>query len=135
MSDYSIIGLCTIISSAITSIGAIYKLSEYLKSKLNIKKANIRANIFKSGNSWTLRISNFSNCDIDANNIIVSFKNNKGFYTVWNCKNDVIPVLKKQEYYDIPFTLFIGAPATLSIHIKWKQGKKKFSYKQNIQFE
>ena len=74
MSDYSVIDLCTIISIAITCIGAIYKLSEYLKYKLNIKKVNIRVNFFKSGNSWTLRISNFSNCDNDAKNIIVSFK-------------------------------------------------------------
>lgn len=34
MSDYSVIDLCTIISIAITCIGAIYKLSEYLKYKL-----------------------------------------------------------------------------------------------------
>ena len=133
--EFSVADWCAIIGTAIVILGGIWKSFNFFCKQLNLKPATIRANFFKSSKSWTLRIYNSSNSNIDAKNIIVSFQKNEKFYTSWDCEKDVIPLLKKQGHYDIPFTLYYGAPDTLHIKLTWKQGVKKFSTNDIIQLK
>lgn len=133
--ELSVADWCAVIGTSIVLLGGIWKSFNFLYKKLNMKPATIRANFFKSSKSWTLRIYNSSNSDIDAKNIIVRFQKTEKFYTSWDCKKDVIPLLKKQGHYDIPFILYYGAPDTLHIKLIWKQGIMKFSTTDIIQLK
>ena len=133
--ELSVTDWCIIIGTSIALLSLIWDSFNFLYKKLNMKPATIRANFFKSSKLWTLRIYNSSNSDIDAKNIIVRFQKIEKFYTSWDCKKDVIPLLKKQGHYDIPFILYYGAPDTLHIKLIWKQGIMKFSTTAIIQLK
>ena len=69
--ELSVADWCAIIGTSIVLLGGIWKSFNFLYKKLNMKPATIRANFFKSSKSWTLRIYNSSNSDIDAISILL----------------------------------------------------------------
>lgn len=136
ITNLSIQDICTIIVTIITVVGAIWGLVKsvhFLIKKVKVKQAAIRANFFKSGSSWRLRIYNASESDIEAVNVKILIPESEGVYAHWDCDKDICPSLKRHARFDIHMTLCTSAPNFIPITIEWKQGKKVFSTIENVQ--
>ena len=108
------------------------KLLLWIKHKSNPQAANIRANFFKQGKGWRIRIYNASDNDIHAENIQVIIPETKGVYSHWD-ETKTFPCLKKHGSFDIHVLLCTSAPDFMSITIKWVQDKKEFNVTETVQ--
>lgn len=136
ITNLSVQDWCAIIGTIITVGGVIvgiFKVINYLYNKYRIIPANIRANFFKQGQSWRLRIYNASETEIEAKNIKVSIPDTEGVHINWDCKKDICPTLKRHSRLDIRVLLCTSAPEFIPITICWEQGKKTFSTTEDIQ--
>lgn len=124
--------ITTIIAVGSVFIGLI-KLINFIYRKFKIYPANIRANFFKQGKSWIIRIYNASEQEIEAKNIRVSIPDTDGVYINWDCEKDICPTLKRHAKLDIRVLLCTSAPDFIPVSISWEQGKKSFSAKEDIQ--
>lgn len=110
----------------------IRKLFLQLKRKYNPQAATIRANFFKQGKGWRIRIYNASDNDIHAENIQVIIPETEGVYAHWD-ESKTFPSLKKHGSFDINVLLCTSAPDFMPITIKWVQDKKEFSVTETVQ--
>ena len=92
----------------------------------------MRANFFKQGKGWRIRIYNGSDIDINAENIYVLIPETEGLYARWDDSKS-FPCLKKHGSFDINVLLCTSAPDFMPITIKWVQGKKEFSVSETLQ--
>jgi len=104
----------------------------WLKRKYKPQAANIRANFFKQGKGWRIRVYNASETDIHAENVQVIIPETDGIYAHWD-DSKVFPCLKKHGSFDINVLLCTSAPDFMPITIKWVQGKKEFSVSETLQ--
>ena len=110
----------------------IRKLFLWLKRKYNPQAANIRANFFKQGKGWRIRVYNASETDIHAEKVQVIIPETEGVYVYWD-DSKTFPCLKRHGSFDINVLLCTSAPDFMSIFIKWVQNKKEFSVTETIQ--
>lgn len=108
------------------------KLFLWLKLKYRPQAANIRANFFKQGKGWRIRVYNASEFDIHAEKVQVIIPETKGVHVLWY-DSKTFPCLKKHGSFDINVLLCTSAPDFMPIIIKWSQGKKEFSVTETIQ--
>lgn len=125
----TIIAVGGVIFGALKGIG---KLIFWIKRKYKPKAANIRANFFKQGKSWRIRVYNASEIDIHAENVHVIILKTEGVYARWD-ESKTFPRLKKHGSFDINVLLCTSAPDFMPITIKWTQSKKEFSVTETIQ--
>lgn len=114
------------------TIKLIGKLCFWLKRKYRPQAANIRANFFKQGKSWRIRIYNASETDIHAENVHVILPEIEGVIARWDDSKSW-PCLKRYGSFDIHVVLCTSAPDFIPLTIEWSQGKKKFSVTETIQ--
>ncbi|MDE6648925.1 MAG: hypothetical protein K2K45_03245 [Muribaculaceae bacterium] len=110
----------------------IRKLFLWLKHKYNPQAANIRANFFKQGKGWRIRVYNASETDIHAEKVQVIIPETEGVYVHWD-DSKTFPCLKRHGSFDINVLLCTSAPDFMSIFIKWVQNKKEFCVTETIQ--
>ncbi len=110
----------------------IRELAIWIKSKYKPQAANMRANFFKHGNGWRIRIYNGSDTDINAENIHVIIPKIEGLHARWDDLKS-FPCLKRHGSFDILVLLCTCAPDFIPITIKWVQGKKEFSVSETLQ--
>lgn len=125
----AIIAIGGVLFGALKAIG---KLFLWLKRKYKPQAANIRANFFKQGKSWRIRVYNASEIDIHAEKIQVIIPATEGVYARWD-DSKTFPCLKKHGSFDINILLCTSAPDFMPIIIKWVQGKKEFCITETIQ--
>ena len=125
----AIIAVGGVVFGALKGIG---KLFLWIRRKYKPKAANIRANFFKQGKSWRIRVYNASEIDIHAENVQVIIPETEGVYARWD-DSKTFPRLKKHGNFDINVLLCTSAPDFMPITIKWTQGKKEFSVTETLQ--
>ena len=125
----TIIAVGGVIFGALKGIG---KLILWIKRKYKPKAANIRANFFKQGKSWRIRVYNASEIDIHAENVQVIIPETEGVYARWDDSKSFTHK-KKHGNFDINVILCTSAPDFMPITIKWTQGKKEFSVTETLQ--
>lgn len=125
----AVIAIGGVVFGAFKGIGNLFI---WLKRKYKPQAANIRANFFKQGKGWRIRVYNASETDIHAEKIQVIIPETDGIHACWE-DSETFPCLKKQGSFDINVLLFTSAPDFMSISIKWVQGKKEFSVTETIQ--
>lgn len=108
------------------------KLFLWLKLKYKPQAANIRANFFKQGKGWRIRVYNASEIDIHAEKVQVIIPETEGVHVRWD-DSKTFPCLKKHGSFDINVLLCTSAADFMPIIIKWSQGKKEFSVTETIQ--
>ena len=125
----TIIAIGGVVFGALKGIG---KLFLWLKRWYKPQAADIRANFFKQGKSWRIRVYNASESDIYAEKVQVIIPDTEGVYVRWD-DSKTFPCLKKHGSFDISVLLCTSAPDFMPIIIKWVQGKKKFSVTETLQ--
>ena len=125
----AIIAVGGVVFGALKGIGRLFL---WLKRKYKPQAANIRANFFKQGKGWHIRIYNASETDIHAEKVQVIIPETEGVYARWDDAK-TFPCLKKHGSFDINVLLCTSAPDFMSIFIKWVQNKKEFSVTETIQ--
>lgn len=133
ITNLSIQDICAIVGATVAIGGVFVAVFKYILQKCEVKQAVIRANFFKLGNSWRLRVYNASESDIEAENVKVLIPETKGIFVHWDCNKDMCPSLKRHARFDIHLTLYTSAPNFIPITIEWEQGKKIFSTIENVQ--
>ncbi len=125
----TIIAIGGVVFGALKGIG---KLFLWLKRKYKPQAANMRANFFKQGKSWRIRVYNASEIDIDAEKVQVIIPDIEGVYVHWD-DSKTFPCLKNHGSFDINVLLCTSAPDFMTIIIKWVQDKKEFSVTETLQ--
>ncbi len=92
----------------------------------------MRANFFKQGKSWHIRVYNASESDILSEKVQVFIPDTEGVHVHWD-DSKTFPCLKKHGSFDINVLLCTSAPYFMPIIIKWTQGKKQFSVTETLQ--
>lgn len=136
ITNLSVQDWCAIIGTIITIGGVIvgiFKVINYLYNKYRIIPANIRANFFKQGQSWRLRIYNASETEIEAKNIKVSIPDTEGVHINWDCEKDICPTLKRHAKLDIDVHFYTNSLKFIGNKVKSPfQQRKIYNFIPNL---